>query len=332
MRYASLLVLAAVLLTSGCGPSPKSREWPSGPVRLIVPFGAGTSSDLAARLFAPLLAARWGQAVVVDNRPGGDGVVGAQAFVNARDRNTLLFAPTGLVTTNPMLHDNLPYDPAKDLVPIVSAGRPNIGIAAVASLGVTTLAELVARVRAHPGRYIWAGTPGLPDLVFRGFMKLEQLDMKHVSYRDIAAAVQDLRAGRVHVMIAAVPTLAPALQRGTAQLLAVTSSSATVVGSNVPTARDAGYPALTVDGLFGFWGWRGMGPELRERIAEDVRAAATDSNLTARLARVGFLVQAGTPGQFADAVTAQRDQVATIARIVGVTHRQARGRSDVRVR
>jgi tripartite-type tricarboxylate transporter receptor subunit TctC len=118
-------------------------------------------------------------------------------------------------------------------------------------------------------------------------------------------------------MIAAVPTLSPALQQGAA-LLAVTSTAAAVVGSHVPTAGDAGYPALTVDGLFGFWGWRGMPPDLRDRIAEDVRAAATDANLTSRLARVGFLVEAGTPAQFADAVAAQGAQVARIARIVGM--------------
>ena len=318
MTHRSILAGTWLLaMISACGQAAHTGEWPAGPVRLIVPFGAGTSSDLAARLFAPLLAARWHHAVVVDNRPGGDGVVGAQAFVSARDRRALLFAPTGLVTTNPLLHDRLPYDPMRDLVPIAAAGRPSIGIAAAASLGVTTLAELVALLRAHPLRYIWAGTPGLPELVFRGFLKLEQLDMKHVGYRDIAVAVQDLRAGRVHVMIAAVPTLSPALQGGAARLLAVTSSSGDAA-STAPTARDAGYPALTVDGLFGFWGWRGMPEELRERIAEDVRAAAADPSLTSRLARVGFAVEAGTPAQFADAVTAQREQVLNIARIVGV--------------
>jgi tripartite-type tricarboxylate transporter receptor subunit TctC len=319
MRCVPIVTVAMlVTVTSACRHAAVSSDWPNGPVRLIVPFGAGTSSDLAARLFAPLLATQWGQAVVVDNRPGGDGVIGAQAFVSARDRNTLLFAPTGLVTTNPLLHDELPYDPARDLMPIVSAGRPSIGIAAAASVGVATLTDLVAVVRPRPGRYIWAGTPGLPELVFRGFLKLEQLDMKHVAYRDIAAAVQDLRAGRVHVMIAAVPTLSPALQRGAAQLLAVTSRNGTGHVSTVPTASDAGYPALTVDGLFGFWGWRGMSAELREQIAADVRAAAADPNLTARLARVGFVVHAGTPSEFADAVAAQREQVARIARIVGM--------------
>lgn len=319
MSQRSILAGASLLaLISACGQTAPSGEWPTGPVRLIVPFGAGTSSDLAARLFAPLLAARWQHAVVVDNRPGGDGVVGAQAFVSARDRNTLLFAPTGLVTTNPLLHDALPYDPERDLVPIVAAGRPSIGIAVATGIGVTSLADLVAAVRPQPGQYIWAGTPGLPELVFRGFLTLEHLDMKHVRYRDIAVAVQDLRAGRVHVMIAAVPTLSPALQGGAARLVAVTNSAGTAGPSAVPTAADVGYPALTVDGLFGFWGWRGMSPQLLERIAEDVRASAADADLTSRLARVGFTVQAGTPAQFAEAVSAQREQVAGIARIVGL--------------
>lgn len=325
MSHRSILTGASLLAMIGaCGHPARSGEWPTGPVRLIVPFGAGTSTDLAARLFAPLLAARWHQAVVVDNRPGGDGVVGAQAFVSTRDRNTLLFAPTGLVTTTPLLHDALPYDPANDLVPIAAAGRPSIGIAAAAGTGVTTLAGLVALVRPHPGRYVWAGTPGLPELVFRAFLKLEQLDMRHVAYRDVAGAVQDLRAGRVHVMIAALPTLAPALQDGAARLLAVTNSSGTAAAPAVQTARDAGYPALTVDGAFGFWGWRGMPAALRERIAEDVRSAAADANLTSRLARVGFVVDAGTPAQFAEAVAAQREQVAGIARMLGLNspHRQ----------
>ena len=173
----------ACACTGRAGPG----EWPVKPVRLIVPFGAGASSDLAARLFAPRLAERWRRSVVIDNRPGGDAVAGVQAFVAATDHHTLLFAPTGVVTTAPLLHDPLPSNPVGDLVPIAAAGRPSIGIAAASSAPIHSLAELVALVRRRPREYLWAATPGLPELVFQSFLELEQLQMKHVAYRDIVA-------------------------------------------------------------------------------------------------------------------------------------------------
>ena len=114
-----------VILATACARGDRHEPWPTQPVRLIVPFGAGTSTDLIARLLAPLLAEKWRRPVVVDNRPGGDGVAGTLAFVAAGDRHTLLFGATGLVTTNPLLHDRLPFDPRVDLVPICAVGRPS---------------------------------------------------------------------------------------------------------------------------------------------------------------------------------------------------------------
>jgi tripartite-type tricarboxylate transporter receptor subunit TctC len=293
-------------------------EWPTRPVRLIVPFGAGTSSDLVARLFAPLLAQQWQRSVVVDNRPGGDGVAGAQAFVAANDQHTLLFAPSGLVTTNPLLHDPLPYDP-RDLIPISAAVRPTVGVAATTSMQVGSLSELVVLVRRRPDEYLWAATPGLPELVFRAFLELEQLQMKHVAYRDIASAVHDFSAGRIHLMVAALPTMSSPLDAGAARLLAVTNSARVPAAADVPTANEAGYPALTVDGLFGFFGWRDMPPNLRDRIAADIRHAAEDRTLVSRLSKVGLAMAAGTPDDFANGLHDQRRQVDEIARIVGLT-------------
>jgi tripartite-type tricarboxylate transporter receptor subunit TctC len=314
------LVHAAALATvGGCARQAGMEPWPTRPVRLVVPFGAGSSTDLAARLFAPLLASRWGQSVVVDNRPGGDGVTGAQAFVTARDPHALLFSPMGIVTTSPLLHARMPFDPQRDLVPIAGAVRPNIAIAAARSLGAASLHELVARVREQPGAYLWAATPGLPTLVFRGFLKLERLDMRHVMYRDVAPAVRDLDAGRVHVMVAAVPTLTPALSTGAARLLAVTTSRRAEAWPDVPTTREAGYPALLVEGPFGLFGWRDMPPALRQRIAADVREATRDAELTARLRKAGFVVEPSTPEGFADALSAQRRQVDGLARLVGLS-------------
>src|SRR5262245_1651176 len=165
----SAAAVGALILVGGCARSQGPSAWPSRPVRIIVPYGAGVSSDLAARLFAPLLAERWHRPVVVDNRPGGDGVAGVQAFVAADDQHTSLFAPMGVVTSYPLTHDRLPFDPARDLVPIAAAGRPAIGVAVAAAVQAGSLPDLVARVRDRPGAYLWAATPGLPELVFRAF-------------------------------------------------------------------------------------------------------------------------------------------------------------------
>lgn len=317
-RFGPAAVAAAVLATWACTSSSGATEWPVRPVRLIVPYGASSSTDLVARLYAPLLAAQWQRAVVVDNRPGGNGTAGVQAFAATKDRHTLLLAPTGIVTVNPLLHEQLPYDPEHDLVPISPAVRTSIGIAAAAGTPVQSLSDLVALVRRHPGRYLWAATPGLPEIVFKAFLVLEKLEMKHVAYRDISSAVHDLNAGRIHIVVAAIATMNGPLDRGTARLLAVTNSARTRTAPDVPTAREAGYPLLTVDGLFGFFGWRDMPADLRLRIATDVRHAAADPALASRLGNVGLVAAAGTADELARAMAEQRRQVDEIAGILGL--------------
>jgi tripartite-type tricarboxylate transporter receptor subunit TctC len=319
VRTRSRLVPIAVALVeaSACAASPGSDEWPVRPVRVIVPFSAGTGLDLAARLYGPLLAERWQHPVVVDN-PGGDGTAGVQAFVTANDAHTVLLAPIGLVTVNPLLHDRLPYDPEHDLVPISAAVRTSIGIAAASGASVRSLSELVALVRHHPGQYAWAAAPGLPELVFRAFLALEELQMKHVAYRDQTSAVHDLSAGRIHVMVATLATMNTPLETGAARLLAVTNTGRVETRPDVPTAREAGFPTLTVDGLFGFFGWRGMPPELRQRIAADVRQASEDPALASRLANVGLIVTAGTTDELAVAMAEQRKEVDEIASTLGL--------------
>lgn len=317
-RFGPAAVAAAVLATCACTLSSGAAEWPVRPVRLIVPFGASSSADLVARLYAPLLAARWQRAVVVDNRPGGNGTAGVQAFAAAKDRHTLLLAPSGIVTVNPMLHERLPYDPDHDLVPISSAVRTSIGFAAAAGTPVQSLPDLVALVRRHPGRYLWSATAGLPEILFKAFLALEKLDMKHVAYRDISSAVHDLGAGRIHIVVAAVGTMNAPLESGTARLLAVANSARIPRAPGVPTVREAGYPALTVDGLFGFFGWRDMPADLRLRIAADVRHAAADPALASRLGAVGLAAAAGTADEFAGAMAEQRRQVDEVARILGL--------------
>ena len=218
----SLPVALALFATAGCT-SDTPTEWPSKPVRVIVPFGAGTGTDLTARLFAPLLAERWGTPVVVDNRPGGDSVIGLQAFVAGADDHTLLFAPTGTMTLVPLQHENLGFNPAEELVPIAAATEVTLAIAASRAVPISSLSELVALARAQPGEYRWAAVPGLPELIFSAFLTLERLEMTHVAYRDVPTALRDLGAGRIHVMLGSVATSSPQLSSGNVQLIAVST-------------------------------------------------------------------------------------------------------------
>jgi tripartite-type tricarboxylate transporter receptor subunit TctC len=282
-------------------------------------------------LIAPRLAERWKRPVVVDNRPGGDAVVGVQAFVSAKDEHTLLLAPTGVITTNPLLHERLPYDPAIDLVPICAVGSFSIAIAASTRTGIASMSDLVAMAKRQPDRYLWSAAAGLPELVFRAFLELEHLSMKHVAYRDVTSAVQDFHAGRIDFMVAAVPTLSPAVDSGAGRFLAAMNSARAVVAPDMPTAREAGYPSLTVDSALGFFGWRDMPADLRQRIAADVRDAANNPVIVSRLDTMGFRVGTGTTEDFVRIVATQQEQVAQIARIVGLKG-PGGARGDLRLR
>jgi tripartite-type tricarboxylate transporter receptor subunit TctC len=317
MRRGAWLLVSAIIALLGVASCAQDApaQWPSRPVRLIVPFGAGTGTDLTARLFAPLLSERWGVPVLVDNRPGGDSIIGMQAFVASDDGHTLLFAPGGSVTVVPLQHEQLPFDPAEDVVPVAAATRLSMGIAATKSLGVSSLAELVAAARSQPGKYRWAAAPGVPELIFSAFLQLEGLDMTHVAYRDLPNALRDLAAGRIHVMAASVTTMTPQLQMNAARLIAVTSSERSRFAPSVPTVIEAGYPALAVDSQWGFFGWRGMPEELRARIAEDIRITAADAALVARLAAMGQVADAGSAAGFGAEIARQRAQIAAIARM-----------------
>jgi tripartite-type tricarboxylate transporter receptor subunit TctC len=300
---------------------PAASRWPEKPVRLLIPSGTGSGLDLTARLFAERLARRWGRPVVVDNRPGAEGLVGVAAFAAAPDDHTLLFTFAAPVTFNPQVQDRLPYDPERDLVPISIATRPTIVIAGSKALSATSLGELVSLVRQEPRRFFWTAIPGLPELVFSAFLDTERLEMTHVGYREIAPALQDLGAGRVHVMVGSLSTLDPPLQAGTARLLAVTNTARAYSRPDVPTVAEAGYPGLTVDGLFGVFGWRGMPEALRRRLAEDVKRTAEEATLAARLLAMGQTAGGSTPEDFAAALDQQKRQVAAIIRTRSAKHR-----------
>jgi tripartite-type tricarboxylate transporter receptor subunit TctC len=266
---------------------------------------------------ADRLSKRWGQPVVVENRPGGDAIVAISAFVGAHDDHILLASPTSSFTAHPYLHDDLPYKPS-DLLPIARVSNTLITIAVPKSLNVGSLAELVALVRAQPGKLNWAGVTGALDFLFAGFLNRAGLTMTKVPYRNPVEAANDLGEGRVQVYESALAIVRPQLQAGKIKLLAVTNSVRAPTEPDVPTVKEAGYPELTLDGLVGFFGPPGMPNELRERIAADVRAVAADPVIGARLADTGQILNVGGPAEFAAATEEQRAKIAAIAKDLGI--------------
>ncbi len=293
-----------------------ASDWPTRPVRLILTLGAGSGTDIGARLLADRLSQRWGQPVVVENRPGGDGLVAINAFVSARDDHVLLFAPSSSFTAHPFLHDNLPYKPS-DLVPITRVSTTLVAVSVPIGMPVASLAALVALARAEPGKLDWAGVTGAHDFVFAGWLKREGLTMIEVPYRNPVDAANDLAESRVQVYEAALAIVRPQLEAGKIKLLAMANTMRAPSQPQIPTAAEAGYPALTLDGLVGLFGPPGMPLELRQRITADVRAVA-DSTIADRLSTTGQIMNIGGPEEFAKSIDEQRATVAAFAKELGI--------------
>src|SRR5262249_27016330 len=158
------------------GRASAAEPWPQRPVRFILPLGPGSGVDIGARLFADRLPARWGQPVVVENRPGGDGMIAITAFIGAHDDHTLLFTPTSSFTAPPFLHDKLPYD-VRELMPLARVSTTIVVVAVPASANIKTVADLIAEVRAQPGKLNFNTATGVTDFVFDGYFKSAGLSM-----------------------------------------------------------------------------------------------------------------------------------------------------------
>jgi tripartite-type tricarboxylate transporter receptor subunit TctC len=298
-----------------------TQAWPQRPVRFIVTLGPGSGVDIGARLLADRLPARWGKPVVIENRPGADGLVAIEAFVNAADDHTLLFTPTGSFTVHPLQYSKLPYVP-EDLVPIARVSNTILAIGVPASLKIGTLADFAKYARAESGKLNAAVVSGITEFTFDYFVKTAGLDIAKVPYRDIVQAATDLSEGRLQVMMSSYAILQPHAQAGRVKVLAVNGHERTSILPDIPTARESGFPALEVEGLVGLFGPRGISSELRQRIGADVAAVAGDPMIAERLAATAQVPNPGGPAEFAAAIDRQRAQIATIAQALGPIPKQ----------
>ncbi|MPZ36879.1 MAG: hypothetical protein GEU95_02260 [Rhizobiales bacterium] len=312
MRMFSRLGVSSLLLVASLASLPAmAQTWPQRAVRVIVPLPPGTGADLAARMMAEPLSHHWGRPVVIENRQGGDGIPAVQALLGARDNHTLLMSFAGIVTMNPLIHERLPYNP-RNLVPIVPVLDTFLGVSASATLKAENLADLVKIAKSQPGKLNWAATPGLPYYAVLALMKNAGIDMLQVSYRDFVPAMQDLNHGRLHLASTGVPFLLPHHRAEKSRLMFVTNTKRSPQAPEVPTAREAGYPGSTFDGIIGIYGGRDMPSEIRTRISDGVQVVTADAGFRAKVAASGSVARSGSSAEFTAAIEEQRSKVADI--------------------
>ena len=313
---AAVLALPVIATLAGIE-SAAAQTWPTRPVKFIVSLGPGSGADISARLLADRLPERWGQPVVVENRPGGDGVVAINAFIGARDDHTLLFTPTSSFTAHPYQHAKMPYDP-RELSPVARVSTTILGFVLSPSLNAKSVGDFIALVRAQPGKLNYSTGTGLTDLTYDGYFKGANLVVTRVPYRDVVTPMTDLGEGRIQAYVSGLSILVPHVQAGRAKLVAVTNTKRAPTHPDVPTVTEAGFPALSFDGLIGLFGQRSMNAAARERIAADIRAVLAEPAIAQRLTSMGAMVSPGDAAEFAASLEAQRAMLAKMVKVLGI--------------
>ncbi len=298
----------------------KAASWPQRNVRFIIPFGPGSGADTSARLLSPRLQQKWGQPVVVENRPGGDAMVAINAFTGANDDHTLLYGAVASFVAHPYLYDNLSYVRERDLQPIARISVTVMAVAIPEALGPRSLKDFVAHAKANPGKLNAASVQGMSEIIFFGWLKREGLDVPKVPYRDIVQAVPDLGEGRLQIVMSSLAPQLPLAAAKKVRIVGVGNRRTPVI--DAPTISEAGFPALDHAGLIGLFGPRDMGQDLRKRIAADVVEAGATPEITARLTATAQLPAFAGPEELEKSIAEMNKTLDSAAAALAMKRKQ----------
>ena len=317
MRVLGLIVSAsaAASIPVAHAQAPAARDWPTRPVRLIVPFPPGSGVDIVSRHVAPRLSEGLGQPVVVDNRGGAGGVVGAEvAAKSPADGYTLLMGTAGILTVVPALA-KVNYNVQRDFSPVsVVASVPSV-LVVHPSLPVKTVRDLVTLARSRPGtiNYATTGNGTLPHLAAEFLRLRASIDIVHVPYKGSAPAITDLLGGQVEMFFANMLSAMPHITSGRLRAVAVSSVKRSAVLPAIPTMIEAGYPDFEASTWFGLLAPSGVPPEILQRLHAEVVKLLAGKELQQRLASEGAVVVGNTPAEFAAYI---RDETEKWTRVV----------------
>ena len=320
LRLVGALVLA-VLLSACCGFAALAQPYPNRPVHLIAPFPAGGLADVLARAVADELSRSLGQPVIVENRAGAGGNVGAEVVARAApDGYTLMMSSAGILTANQFLYAKMPFDPEKDFVPVSNVADMPMLVVVSPKVEAKTLGDLVAFARANPNKLNF-GSPGVGTTGHLGlalFMYAAKIKLTHVPYRGAAPAITDLLAGQIDGVVDNPPTVLPHIEAGKLRPLAVAAKTRMPLLPDLPTAAEAGVPGYEASSWFGIVAPAGTPPAIVNRLQHDIATALKQPNVQQRFAKSGARLLGNTPAEFAQQIRQDRQMWGEVITAAGI--------------
>ena len=322
MTLLKTVVLAACALALGWTSTDVSAQaYPNRPIKMVVGFPPGGSTDLAARVLAGKLSQSLGQTVIVENRAGASGNIASEAVARAApDGYTLLMAATSFAAA-PAFSDKLSWDPVRDFTPIAMVATVPIMVVTTPGLGVKSMAELIAYTKAHPGRMNLA-SPGATTLVrlsAEQFKQVAKLDWVTVHYKGGAPAMQDMLAGTTQVMFANISDVIAQVKAGKLEPIAVATPTRTAISPEVPTIAESGYPGFSFSTWQAVVGPPGMAADIVARLNAEIRRIVDMPDVKAQFLSFGTEAVSSSPDELRALVAGEVEKIKRVAKAVGAT-------------
>ena len=314
----SIIIGAALLAVTATA---MAQNYPSRPVRFVVPYAPGGSTDTLARTIGLTLTGHLGEQVVVDNRPGANGDIGMTLVAKAPpDGYTIVLGYIANLGIGPALHVKNPYDPVKDFASITQVASASNIVVVHPSLPVKNLKELIAWSKANPGKasYASAGVGSIGHLTGVLLNNITGTDMVHVPYKGSGQAISDLVGGHVKVMISGMASTLPHVHSGKLVGIATTGIKRTPATPDIPTMAESGFPGLEASSWFGVLAPAGTPKPVVKRLNADIHKTLQDTAVEKRLANVGFDITYGTPEQFTAYIKSEMQKWAKVVKAAGI--------------
>jgi tripartite-type tricarboxylate transporter receptor subunit TctC len=313
------ITLAALPWAARAADADRSTGWPGRPITIVVPFGAGSGTDIATRVIAQPLGAALGQNILVDDRPGANGGIAAAYVAKAApDGYTLLMSTNSAHSSNPALLKNIAYDPVKDFAPITRIGSFTLMFVVHPSVPAKSLAELIAHARANPGKLAYASGNASGILAGAFLRHWAGIDVLHVPYKSVPPALNDVIAGRVAMAFGDMTPVLPHVASGALRPLGITRLRRSALVPDLPTFDESGLTGFEVESWAGLFAPAGTPPAIVARLNAETRAIVDSPQVRAQLALLGFEAFGSTPEELDAFVRDQLIKTARMAKEAGI--------------